>query len=481
MNDPVFKSGERMVLVAMACAFACMLLSVLMGALGALYYVPAFSRPMANAGISLVQIRPLHTTFASAWIYLGCVACMYWFLFETFGEPNRGERRRYRAHMVCWGLAGIATIVTLPLGITSGREYLGFHPLISVSILVGWVLFLWTFLRRVRRGFWSRPVYVYMWTAGACLFVYTFAEGHAHLLPFVSSQPVADLQIQWKSCGTLVASFNQMVYGSLLYVGERLSRDRSVAQSRSAFALFGLGLLNSFTNYTHHTYHLPQSHLVKWVAFVVSMLEIIILWSLLRDIVGKLGRPKVLGASFGAAKRFLSLSKHWNVFLLPVALLISVPPFNALIHGTHVVMAHAMGSELAIDSYILLGAFAWILSRIFPKGEVRASVIDGPRVERTVRALNLALMALVGCLLVGGLTVGATRYIGRPLPEWMSAFPVLFGIFGMSVGYSLVRLMWAWLPLFREPIRHKLFRHDARWQLLVANAAARRVEEHSSA
>ena len=30
----------------------------------------------------------------------------------------------------------------------------------------------------------------------------------------------------------------------------------------------GIGLLNSFTNYAHHTYHLPQSHVVKWVAFV---------------------------------------------------------------------------------------------------------------------------------------------------------------------------------------------------------------------
>ncbi|MCP5070756.1 MAG: cbb3-type cytochrome c oxidase subunit I, partial [bacterium] len=346
-------------------------------------------------------------------------------------------------------------------------EYIGFHPAISALILAGWLAFLWTFLRRVARGFWGRPAYVYMWTIGAVLFVYTFTEAHAHLLPFVSSQPVADTQIQWKSCGTLVASFNQMVYGCLLYVGERLSGDRHAAQSRSAFALLGIGVLNSFTNYAHHTYHLPQSHLIKWVAFSVSMLEIIILWSLLRGIVAGIQRGRPLGQNFVATTRLFSLSKGWNAFLLPVALLISVPPLNALIHGTHVVMAHAMGSELAIDSYILLGVFAWLLASLFPKRESIESVINAPLVRRTLFVLNTALILLVACLLVGGLAVGVTRYLGQPRPQWMKAFPVAFALLGGIVGYGLLRIVTAWLPLFRDPLRHKLFRHDPRWDELV--------------
>ncbi len=480
MNRQAFHSGERMVLFGIACALLCMLLALVVGALGALYYIPAFSTHMANAGLSLVQLRPLHTTFASAWIYLGCIACMYWYLFGRGTKPNPGERRRYRFHMGCWILAGVGALVTLCLGITSGREYLGVHPSISVLILVGWLTFLWTWLRRVGPGFWKRPVYVYMWTSGALFFVYTFVEGHAHLLPFVSSHPVADLQIQWKSCGTLVASFNQMVYGSLFYVGERLSGDRGAAQSKTAFALFGLGLLNSFTNYVHHTYHLPQAHFLKWVAFGVSMLEIIILWHILSDLVARLRKAKPLGAAFASSTRLLTLSKNWNIFLLPIALLISVPPLNSLIHGTHVVMAHAMGSELAIDSYILLGAIAWMFTCMFPKGEVRTQLIDGPKVASAIRVVNAGLVALVVCLFAGGLSVGVSRYQGLARPGWLTVFPGFFALFGFIVGYGLLRLVLCWLPLYRHALRYKLMRHDPRWDELVAPHHANIADDYST-
>jgi len=467
MNRSVFDRADRMVLVTMACALTCVALSVVMGAAAALFYVPVIGHEMANAGLTLVQLRPLHTTFASAWLYLGCVACVYAYLFHTFGPPDRGERLRYKIHMVCWGVAGLGALVTLLSGLGSGHEYLGFHPALAVPILIGWLCFLWTFLRRVGPGFWARPVYVHMWAAGAMLFVYTFTEGHAHLLSSVKSHPIADLQIKWKSCGTLVASFNQMVYGCLLYVGERSSGDRSVAQSRSAFALFFVGLLNSFTNYAHHTYHLPQAHLIKWFAFSVSMLELVILWSLLRAVVAKMSARRPLRTQFTTSTRFFGLAQSWNVFLLPVALLISIPPLNSLIHGTHVVMAHAMGSELAIDTYILLGAFGWLFTQVFPKREVARELIDGPAVQGAIRTLNVGLAVVVGCLLVRGLTVGLTRYMGLPRPESMEAFPVVFVLAGFTVGASLIRIILCWMPLFRDPARHKLFEDDPRWPELA--------------
>lgn len=461
MSGSVLANGdlqrsERVLLVMMGSALACVVLSLLFGALGALYYVPGVSAWMVKHGVSLVQLRPLHTTFASSWLFLGAAAAAYKYLFDTFGEPTPGDMRRFKAHMTCWGLAGLAAVVTLALGITSGREYLGFHPLISAVIWGGWVLFAWTFLAKVRHGFFARPVYVYMWTVGMLLFLWTFAEGHAYLLPFVKHQPVADLQIQWKSCGTLVASFNQMVYGSLIYLAVKKTGDESIAQSKAAFGLLGIGMLNSFTNYTHHTYHLPQSHLVKWVAFSVSMLEIIILVQVFREVTAALRRRRRLyAAPAGVTDGFLTLSKRWNLFLLTLAIAISVPPWNALIHGTHVVMAHAMGSELAIDTYILLGFFAYALGEIFPKREVREHLLDGPEMRRVVKGINLCLMALVAALLTSGLTTGYQRFLGRPVPEWLAGFPYAFVACGLGLAYFLLRLIQLWTPLFLRPRAHK--------------------------
>jgi nitric oxide reductase subunit B len=457
-----FSPGDRALIVMLASALGCVLLSILAGALAALYYVPALSAWMLKGGVSLVQLRPLHTTYASAWIFLGAATCVFKYLFDVFGQPTDAERRRFRIQMVCWGVAGLGALLTLPFGITSGREYLGFHPALSLLIAAGWILFAWTFFSRVRHGFWQRPVYVYMWAVGIVYFLWTFAEGHAWLLPSVRAQPVADLQIQWKSCGTLVAAFNQMVYGSLMYIGERRSGDERIAHSGTAFALFGIGLLNSFTNYAHHTYHLPQAQFIKWVAFGVSMLEIIILVKLFQEITTAMARQRSRGReALDVTGRFFVLSRNWNLFLLTLALAISVPPWNALIHGTHVVMAHAMGSELAIDSYILLGVFAAVLGDIFPKREVSENVIHGARVQRWIGRANTSLVLLVALLLLRGLATASTRYLGRPEPDWVQGFPYLLVILGISFGWYLLRMLHHWLPLFVRPGAHKAWRDDA--------------------
>ncbi len=447
---------ERMQHALMASALICMVLSLLFGFLAALYYFPALSAHAVKHGISLVQLRPLHTSFASAWLFLGAVVPIHHFLASEFGPPSNADARRFRIQMVLWGIAGLGILISLPMGITTGREYLGFHPSLSALIAIGWCLFAWSFFARVRHGFFKHPVHVYMWSAGILYFLYTFAEGHAWLLPSIERRPIADLQIQWKSCGALVAAFNQMVYGGLTYVGSKHSGDETIGHSRTAFALFGIGLLNSLTNYAHHTYHLPQSHSIKWIAFVVSMLEIILLLRLLHEVATALrARKKPLWERANTTDRFTLLAKHWNVFLLSLALIISVPSWNALIHGTHVVMAHAMGSELAIDTYILIGIFAWILGSTFPKRETHEAIIHSPRIQQASLGLNLSLMGLVATLLISGLVTGVERALGNPMPDWLVYMPVGLVLFGSGVAIFLLVILHTWLPLFTRPSEFK--------------------------
>ena len=75
--------------------------------------------------------------------------------------------------------------------------------------------------------------------------------------------------------GAIATAFNLLVYGSTSWLSARMATER-YAKSNLAFALFLVGVLNSFTNYVHHTYHLPQDELPKWIAFTVSMLEAVI-------------------------------------------------------------------------------------------------------------------------------------------------------------------------------------------------------------
>jgi hypothetical protein len=186
------------------------------------------------------------------------------------------------------------------------------------------------------------------------------------------------------------------------------------------------------------------------------MLEIIILVKVFQEVTAAMkNQAKPYRTSYSVSEKFLGLSKRWNMFLLTLALAISVPPWNALIHGTHVVMAHAMGSELAIDSYILLGVFAFLLASIFPKREVSEEVIQGPVVQNAVGTINGFLMALVTLLLISGFTTGVQRYLARPKPAWLDVFPYLLVILGIGLAWSLVRLIATWAPLFLRPDAYK--------------------------
>ena len=143
---------------------------------------------------------------------------------------------------------------------------MGAHWAWSLLIYAGWILFTWNFFSVVGFGLKGKPVFVYMWYTSLLLFLWSFAEGHAWHFAVVGEQPLRDISIQWKSYGPLVGTFNLLVYGSLGYIACCRSGHTSSAVSRTGYCLLFVGIVNSFTNFGHHTYHLPQSHLVKWIS-----------------------------------------------------------------------------------------------------------------------------------------------------------------------------------------------------------------------
>ncbi len=418
------------------------------GILSALYSMPTLAPWFQEIGLDLRQLRPIHTTFAAAWVFLGGVAVVYRYL-QDVGPPTNGDRWRLRVQIISWGVAGLGILGSLFMGVGSGREYVGFHPVFSVFILAGWVAYTWTFFRAVGRKFWKLPVYVTMWGVGLLFFIVTFLEQHAWLLSGIFNDPVQDLRIQWKATGTLVGSFNLFVYGAVIYLGERISRDPSYGRSNTAYALFAVGLLNSFTNFAHHSYHLPGRPAVKWISFVVSMLEIIVLaravWDMWR--VGRNPQDR----AFCASRSSFTAAKWWTITIVFTAILISVPPLNALIHGTYVVTGHAMGAMIGIDTMILFGAVIWIVSEHLQsrEGEEAWSTLHTPGMRRGILGLNITVGALVLWLHIVGVGVGVTRAVHAPgetylPPDWVSASSGL----GLAVT-GTAALVYFWIVLIR--------------------------------
>ncbi|MDP6933673.1 MAG: cbb3-type cytochrome c oxidase subunit I, partial [Myxococcota bacterium] len=383
-------------------ALTALAITLVVGLLGVFYTVPSVGVRMRELGVDFTALRPLHTGFAAAWVFLGGLTAVHRYLQEQAGPMTGGDRWRLRVQLVCWAVAGLGILVTLPLGITSGREYMGHHPWLSVPILVGWLAFTWNFFRVVGPGFFSRPIYVTMWGVGCLFFLYTFTEQHLWLLEGVFGDPVVDRRIQWKATGTLVGSFNLFMYGALVYAWEKLTGDDSYGHSRLAYALFGVGLLNSFTNFAHHTYHLPQSHAVKWIAFVVSMTELILFFRVVQELLISLrGSERMCPDN---TRLLLISAKWWTAAMVFSSVLISIPPLNALVHGTYAIAGHAMGTMIGIDTFVLLGVLIALLGEIMDarEGVGAAQRLEHPAIRRTILGMNVATAALVGWLTLVG-------------------------------------------------------------------------------
>ncbi|MFQ5702761.1 MAG: cbb3-type cytochrome c oxidase subunit I [Gemmatimonadales bacterium] len=441
MSEPRRRYHLLAWLVLLAIA-ACAL--TIMSGLGAALTYTDLEPTLRSAGLTLQHFRAIHETFAFAWVFVGGASVVYLYLHANHGSLSTATRQRFAWQLVLWSAAGVGILISLLTGHFTGREYLEYHPFFSVLIVAGWLLFAWNYFSYLGGGLKGQPVYIYMWSIGIGLFVISFTEGHLYLLDFLSARPERDLAVQWKSNGTLVGAFNQIVYGSLMYVAGKISGDDSYAHSRTAFALFVVGALNTFTNYGHHTYHLPQTPVIHWISFLVSMLEVIILAKVFLDLLS-LRRGPGVAPEHRTAGSFIHSATVWTFSLLIVALLISVPPLNALIHGTHVVVAHSMGSMIGIDSMILWAALSYTLWYI---ASDRTDGSFGRRVYRAVPPLNTFLAVFLISYLLRGAAAGWTRYAGATAGDFSQIFilfPAIMVVSGLGVAICTLWILLQWL------------------------------------
>lgn len=467
--DRLSRAQARPLAVLILCALACSTIAIVSGMLGTLTYLEGFK---SVAGLNLQHLRPLHTIFSVAWIYLAGVAVVYFYLISQSAQLTRGFWLRLKCQLVLWGLAGAGTLVTVCAGVFSGREYIGGHWVWSVLIYLGWILFAWNFFSVVGLSLKGKPAFVYMWYTSLLFFLWTFAEGHAWHLALVGDYPVRDLAIQWKSYGTMAGSFNLLVYGSLGYLGCCLSKDSRYGYSNTAFFLFFVGVLNSFTNFGHHTYHIPQSHLVKWISYVISMTELIIVVKYLLSL-GALLRARTARSQNPGVSFIVGMATVWSFLLVGIAVVIAVPPVNTLIHGTHFVVAHAMGSMLGIDCMLLWAALLYIIQRMVPS---QRRLLTSGSVVPVFSLVSLGIFLLVLLLSVKGLLTGYLRYMGPVAPAppgFLTWFPQLFVILGALLGVAILYVNGAW-ALSVSPFARK-----ARLAQSVLSRASREPESLS--
>lgn len=363
-----------------------LLIALLFGLAGALeYIIPGLWRN----SFSFEKIRPLHVSAALFWILISATGSLLYFLREYANKPLRFHK------WIKWSYLAFASLFFLILisyffGVFGGREYWEFHPLFAIPLVLSWCLFALLVLSNLKT-LKNQPVYIWMWLTGTLFFLFTYVESNLWLIPEIRNHLVKDMTIQWKSYGSLVGSWNMLIYGSSIYLMDKIAGNQKYAYSNMAFGLFFLGLFNLMFNWGHHVYTLPTQAYVKHIGYLVSMTELFILGRIIYLWKASLSDAK---KNFHIhAYRFIFAADVWVFLTLGLAIAMSVPALNVFMHGTHVVVAHTMGATIGINSMLLL-AFAFYI--------LKKNQINDQKMKRAYMLIQGSLLFFWLALIIAG-------------------------------------------------------------------------------
>lgn len=307
--------------------------------------------------LGFVKLRPMHVTSVIFWILLGATGSLY-LAFDVLQLEIR--KRIVHWQIVLWTGAIFGIFYSYFAGKFGGREYWEYPPVWSLPLLIAWVLMVVQYFLATRNTDRS-PVYFWMWGTGLSFFVFIFLENYFWIFNEIRSDFIRDTTLQWKVNGSLVGCWNQLIYGTSFFLMEKITGNTKAVRSKLVFFMYFLGLFNLMFNWSHHIYTLPTAIYIRYVGYIVSMTEWLIFLRMIWTFRSTISSSQKHRYSF--CYRFLIAAEYWVFINLFIALLMSIPAINLYTHGTHVTVAHAMGTTIGINTMILLGAISFSVEK----------------------------------------------------------------------------------------------------------------------
>lgn len=346
----------------------------------------------------LSKLRPIHVSFVMYWIIIGASGGVY--MGMSILSKSKPIKWIANLQLSLWIVALIGIGYSYLVGDFGGREYWEFNPIWALPILLAWLLQLINFIH-LARTVKKWPVYVWMWMSGTVFFLLIFIENYLWIFPYFREHFITDMTIQWKVNGSLVGSFNQLIYATAFFMMDRINgtNEHKIGSSKLTFTMYFLGLGNMMFNWSHHIYTLPTESYIRYVGYAVSMTEWIIFLRIVALWKNSLTEFKKNYHFF--PYRFIMASDIWVFINVGFACFMSIPAFNIYTHGTHFTVAHSMGTTIGINTMIL---FAAVFMFFTPKTahDGKPSII----LRSTFWVIQIALLCLFLSLKTAGLLKG---------------------------------------------------------------------------
>lgn len=347
------------------------LAGMLVGLIVALQFVlPEFFLWDGISFLSFGRLRPLHTNAAIfAFVGNGIFMSVYYSL-QRLLKTRMYSDLLGKIHFWGWQTIIVAALITLPLGITSSKEYAELEWPIDIAITLIWVVFglnmIMTIVKRRERHLYVAIwFYLATWVTVAVLHIVNNLELPVSLFKSYSIfAGVQDALVQWWYGHNAVAFFLTTPYLGLMYYFVPKAANRPVYSYRLSIIHFWALIFIYIWAGPHHLLYTSLPDWAQSLGVVFSIMLIAPSWG------GMLNGLLTLRGAWDRVRQDPIL-KFMVVAITAYGMstfegpMLSIKTFNAITHYTDWTIAHVHVGTLGWNGFLTFGILYWLLPRMW--------------------------------------------------------------------------------------------------------------------
>jgi cytochrome c oxidase cbb3-type subunit I/II len=423
------------------------------------------------------RLRPLHTNAAIFAFAGNAIFAGIYYSTQRLCKTRMASDLLSKLHFWGWQLIIVCAALTLPLGITQGKEYAELEWPIDLMIAVVWLVFfggnfLWTLLKRR-----ERHMYVALWFYIATIVTVTILHvfnniwvpvfGGAMVKSYSIYAGAQDAMMQWWYGHNAVAFFLTTPFLGMMYYFLPKAAQRPVFSYKLSIIHFWSLVFIYIWAGPHHLHYSPIADWASTLGMVFSLMLWMPSWGgmingllTLRGAWHRVASDPVL-KFFVVAITFYGMSTFEGPML-------SIKAVNGLAHYTDWIIAHVHSGALGWNGMLAFGMMYWLLPRLY-----QTRLFSTRLAEVHFWVATIGILIYIIPIYVAGITQGlmwrAMNDVGQPQYEFVETVSAIMPMYylraiggtlfliGALVGfYNFIRTWMARPAVYEEPVHQAL-------------------------
>lgn len=316
------------------------------------------------------RIRPLHTNavifaFVGNGIFMGV-----YYSLQRLCKARMFSDMLSKIHFWGWQLIIVSAVLTIPLGITTGKEYAELEWPIDIAITLIWVVFGWNMFgtilkRRERHLYVAIWFYIATFVTVAVLHIVNSVEIPVTFLKSYSWYAgVQDALVQWWYGHNAVAFFLTTPYLGLMYYFVPKAANRPVYSYRLSIIHFWALIFLYIWAGPHHLLYTSLPDWAQSLGVVFSIMLLAPSWG------GMINGLLTLRGAWDKVREDVVL-KFLVVAITAYGMatfegpMLSLKNVNAIGHFTDWIIAHVHVGALGWNGFLTFGILYWLIPKMF--------------------------------------------------------------------------------------------------------------------